>query len=238
MAAPKLRPLRSRPESLTELVLESVRDAIVDKALPPGTRLSEAVLAAQLEVSKTPVREALLRLRHIGLVEPRTSGLHVVQPSRDMIQNAYELRVGLERTSALHAATRRPDSDTAVLAELAQSSLSFATAGNVSGFRDSDAKFHRLIARCSGNPALASAIDDALLLTSVLRLRDVPASGDSVECACEHVAIADAIAAREAGQAADAMKAHVEHVMATVLAVVGGRANDQRPPNVGPRTHM
>ncbi|MDT7724948.1 MAG: hypothetical protein QOI21_1524 [Actinomycetota bacterium] len=224
MSSPQLRPLQSKPESLTDLVLEAVREAIVDKTLAPGMRVSEAMLAARLQVSKTPVREALLRLRHMGLVEAASGGLHVVQPSKETIRNAYELRAGLERASAMHASARRCDGDGEALAEFAATSVSCAKAGDVKGFRESDRKFHRLVAHCSGNPTLASAIDDVLLLTSALRLRDVPATGDSVECAGEHVRIAKAILAGNSDLAATTMQAHIEHVMSTVLAGVGQSA--------------
>src|ERR1043166_7375335 len=67
--AQQLAPLTEKPESLTQLVYQALRDAIISKRLPPGERVSEASLARQLRVSKTPVREALLRLHAIGLVE-------------------------------------------------------------------------------------------------------------------------------------------------------------------------
>lgn len=61
-----LAPLAVRPDNLTTLVFAAIRDKIVDATLAPGSSVSEASLAKQLEVSKTPVREALLRLRHVG----------------------------------------------------------------------------------------------------------------------------------------------------------------------------
>jgi DNA-binding GntR family transcriptional regulator len=57
-----LKPLAAKPESLTQIVFDTIRDAIVSKLLSPGHRVSEVGLARQLQVSKTPVREALLRL--------------------------------------------------------------------------------------------------------------------------------------------------------------------------------
>lgn len=219
MSQPQLRPLRAKPESLTERVIDAIKEAVIEKELAPGTRVSEAMLAKRLDVSKTPVREALLRLRHIGLVEPTGGGLQVVQPSCAKIQDAYELRAGLEHVSAKRAAARRSGADGAILAELAARSLDCAKAADVPGFRDSDRRFHQLVAGCSGNTMLAEAIDDALLLTSALRLRDVPPTGDSVSCAAEHVEIARHIEAQQPDLAAAAMEAHVEHVMSTVLAV-------------------
>src|SRR4029453_13619161 len=69
-----LRRLLVRPKSLTDLAHDSIRQLIVGGELPMGAQLSEATLAAQLGISKTPVREALLRLRADGLVE--------IQPQR------------------------------------------------------------------------------------------------------------------------------------------------------------
>jgi DNA-binding GntR family transcriptional regulator len=214
---PQLRPLHSKPERLTELVLEAIKDAIVGKTLAPGSRLSEAALAAQLEVSKTPVREALLRLRQIGLVEAAGSGLCVVKPSAETIRNAYELRAGLERISARYAASRSSESDQARISGFAAASLSCATAKDYSGFRDADKKFHQLVARSSGNGLLASAIDDSLLITSALRMRDVPDTGHPVRCATQHVRVAEAIRAGDTEAAAGQMAEHIKHVMSQVL---------------------
>jgi GntR family transcriptional regulator, rspAB operon transcriptional repressor len=214
---PQLRPVRSKPESLTELVLEAIKDAIVGKTLAPGSRLGEATLAAQLKVSKTPVREALLRLRHIGLVESAGNGLRVIKPSCESIRDAFELRIGLERSSAFHAAVRSSASDQAGISQFATASLECAQAGDLAGFRAADAAFHRAVARGSGNQILASAINDALILTSALRQRDVPGGGYSVRCGGVHVRVAEAIRAGDADTATRQMAEHIEHVMSTVL---------------------
>ncbi|AOT02583.1 GntR family transcriptional regulator [Arthrobacter sp. U41] len=220
MTIPQLMPLGTRPESLSNLVLEQIKLAIVNKEIAPGTRISEAALAKQLQVSKTPVREALLRLRHIGLVSPHGTGLQVVQPSRESIREAYELRGGLERASARFASMRCTESQQLLLAELADGSLETTLAGDARGFREFDSKFHRHVALFSGNELLNSAIDDALMLTSALRARDVPMpKNDSVSCAKEHVRIAEAIAHGRADIAGEAMEEHVGHVMSMVLAV-------------------
>jgi DNA-binding GntR family transcriptional regulator len=197
----QLPPLISRPESLSTLVLDQIRAAIVDRELAPGVRISEAALAAQLHVSKTPVREALLRLRLIGLVTAVGSGLEVVRPSRESIRDAYEVRAGLEGASAFHAASRASEVQLKSIAESAARSLERKIAGDVPGFREFDNRFHREVASCTRNERLAAFIDDALDLASALRLRDVPVTGASIACAQEHVAIAEAIAK---GRAEDA----------------------------------
>lgn len=217
----QLPPLTSRPESLSALVLDQIKAAIAGKELAPGTRISEATLAMQLRVSKTPVREALLRLRHIGLVTAVGSGLEVVRPSRQSIQDAYEVRVGLEGVAAFHAANRASEEEVKSIVESAAGSLERTLVGDALGFREFDKRFHRNVASCTHNERLTASIEDALDLASALRLRDVPLTGASVACSHEHVAIAEAIAQGRAEEAATMMQLHINHVMSNVLAVLG-----------------
>jgi len=216
--ASALSPLDSRPDNLTDLVFQAIRDSIVDQTLAPGSRVSEARVAAQLQVSKTPVREALLRLRHVGLVEPVERGLRVVRPSIQAIHNAYEFRAGIERSAAFFAAHRATTGEREELLGLAQSSFRAAEDGDGFEFRSYDNRFHRLIAQASGNEVLRQAVEDSLVLTAVLRERDVPRSGDSRSCASEHIDVAKAILGGEADKAGDQNAGHILHVMSLVLA--------------------
>jgi DNA-binding GntR family transcriptional regulator len=213
-----LSPLPPRAGSLTEVVFEAIRDGIVDKVLTPGARISEAKVASQLDVSKTPVREALLRLRHIGLVEPSERGLRVVRPSVKAIRDAYESRAGIERTAAQYAANRATTEEHERILLLARTSLEYAQAQDGERFRQYDHEFHEAIACSARNAVLERAVKDSLVLTSALRARDVPASGDSVTCAQEHIRIAQAIRVGDAETAAREVAAHIHHVMAIVLA--------------------
>lgn len=213
-----LATLDRRPESLTALVFEAIRDQIVSRGLPPGSRVSEQRIAAQLSVSKTPVREALLRLRHIGLVESVDRGLHVVGPSIQRIREAYELRAGLEGSAAWYSALRAEDAQRVELLELAHNSVVCAESEDAAGFRQHDHAFHRLLAVSCGNVAVRGAVEDALMLTSVLRQRDAITGGDSISCAHEHVAVATAVAAGDSASACNANRDHVLHVMSLVLA--------------------
>ncbi|HET6504502.1 MAG TPA: GntR family transcriptional regulator [Amycolatopsis sp.] len=212
-----LKPLGTKPESLTEKVFEAIRDAIVTKALPPGSQVSEAGLAAQLSVSKTPVRETLLRLRHAGLVEPDGRSLRVVLPSETSTRDAYELRIGLERVSARHAAERATAAERARITEFAQASLDAARAEDGAGFFRCDHEFHTTIAQAAHNPLIARSMEDALLLTSALRARDVADTGGSLACAREHVRIAKAVRDGDVEAAAQRMDEHLQHVLGIVL---------------------
>jgi DNA-binding GntR family transcriptional regulator len=96
----------SGPSTLTDWAYRELKDAIVNLRLRPGEPLREAALAAQLGVSKTPIREALSWLERDGLVEMEVfKGAVVTGYSRRDLDEIYELRLLLEVTAARQAAT-------------------------------------------------------------------------------------------------------------------------------------
>jgi len=213
-----LRPISAQPESLTTMVYESLRDAIVAKRLRPGVRVSEARLAEQLAVSKTPVREALLRLASIGLVQP--DGRHrvrVVRPSRDHIQHAYEVRAALELLAARLAAKRALPSQIERIKVAADRSLSCEIPSNEDAFRGWDFRFHSLVATASGNPMLEQLVENSLILTLALRRRDVPIANSDSESHRPHAAISVAISHHDSENAAESMYSHVARITSTAL---------------------
>ena len=216
--AQQLAPLTEKPESLTQLVYQALRDAIISKRLPPGERVSEASLARQLRVSKTPVREALLRLHAIGLVEADGGrGGRIVRPSAELIQHTYEVRGALESLVARLAVERATPAQRSQLLELAAASLAAAQNQDLDGFRRHDEAFHDVLAAASANSYLARLIDNAYTLTAAARQRDVPRAGDSTDCATGHIRIAEAIAGGDAAAATAEAAAHVEMVGRLVL---------------------
>jgi DNA-binding GntR family transcriptional regulator len=217
--------LAHKPESLTDLVYEKIRDAIINRVIAPGSRVTEAALAEQLNVSKTPVREAFLKLRQIGLIEPTgRRGGRVMLPSRSSIQHAYEVRQALESFAAEIVAERGTDADLTLIGEAARRCLEAAEAGDLEGFRRWDLVFHEKISEATGNPRLCELVNDSFALVMALRRRDVPQAEGSVACARAHVRIADAIARRDTDAARRAMRDHVQQVEGYVLASLAEEA--------------
>src|ERR1700760_3981963 len=172
-SAVTIEPVAARPQSLTDIAFDRIRTAILTRSLEPGTRVSEAMLGEMLQVSKTPVREALLRLCHVGLVEPTTRGLRVVLPNPTSVRNAYEVRTGLETVAAQLAASRSPGNQQAETAPAAANSLQYAKAADAENFARWDRIFHVSVAEASGNELLAKAVEDSVILAFTLRSRDV-----------------------------------------------------------------
>jgi DNA-binding GntR family transcriptional regulator len=217
--------LDNRPRSLSDVVFETLYRAIIDNVLAAGSPVTEPGLAERLNVSKTPVREALLRLRQLGLIEqdgPR--GLRVVQLSPDDVRQTYEIRQALESFTAERAAATATAEDGAEILRHAHESLEAAKAGDLDGFRQADHDLHRKIAALADNPRVEQLIDDARALLSTLLERDVPAGQGLTNCGQAHVRIAEAIAAGDAAKAAAEMSAHVLEVQELRLAAIAERA--------------
>ena len=219
MAEVHFQPLEVRPERLADVVYEAIRQSIMDKTLPPGARITESGVAEQLGVSKTPVREALLRLRRIGVIEADgVRGARVLSPSRSAIRQAYEVREALEVFAVRIAAERVSGDDLERICDCAERSLDGASRGDQASFREWDFAFHRAIAEAADNPRLTELIEDVFTLIGTLRQRDFPVGGWSVECGKAHVRIADAIARRDAPAAEAAAREHIRQVESYVLA--------------------
>jgi DNA-binding GntR family transcriptional regulator len=218
MAEVQFQPLEA-PERLADMVYETIRQSIMDKTLAPGARVTESGIAQQLGVSKTPVREALLRLRRIGVIEPEGArGARVVRPSMAAIREAYEIREALEVFAVRSVAARVSGADLEQIRDTAARSLERAEHGDQAGFREWDFAFHRVIADAAANPRLKEQIEDVFTLIGTLRQRDFPDSRWSVDCARGHVRIAEAIARRDIEGAEAAARDHIRQVEGYVLA--------------------
>jgi len=218
MAEVQFQPLEA-PERLADMVYETIRQSIMDKTLAPGVRVTESGIAEQLGVSKTPVREALLRLRRIGVIEPDgVRGGRVIKPSRGAIREAYEVREALEVFAVRSVAGRIGGNDLERICDAAARSLERAEHGDQAGFRESDFAFHDAIADAAANPRLKELIEDVFTLIGTLRQRDFPDSRWPVDCARGHVRIADAIARRDVEGAEAAAREHIRQVERYVLA--------------------
>jgi DNA-binding GntR family transcriptional regulator len=220
MASLTLEPVAARPQSLTDIAFDRIRTAILTRKLEPGTRVSEAMLGEMLQVSKTPVREALLRLCHVGLVEPTTRGLRVVMPNKTSIRNAYEVRSGLETVAAQLAAVRATEDQRAEILTAATHSLEFAKAEDAEGFARWDKAFHLSVAEATGNELLAKAVEDSVVLAFTLRSRDVMTLDDSVRCGRHHVGISKTIKKGDSELAGQQMREHIVAVTEFVLSAV------------------
>lgn len=222
---------RARPPSLTARAYEAIRHRILTCQMPPGLTFTEADLLAEMEMSKTPIREALLRLQVEGLVEtiPRrgyvVSVLHVAD-----IGEIFDVRAMVEGTCAEVAAQRAAPEDLERIVSLAQrSSAAYdrVVDPDLRLLREQavlNNAFHEAIAIATGNARLhriavqiIREYERFFFLEWRSELRYPPDHKD-------HAEIGRLIAAGDAAGARAAMVAHVEGARATLLAAVAGSA--------------
>jgi len=184
---------------LRDNVYESLRDAIVNGTLAPGERLKDPQLEEWLGVSRTPIREALLRLERAGLV--------ITQPGKATTVAPYDLASTISAqqvTAAMHELAARlavPVITAGQIDAMALANRGFASAldaVDVEAALDADDAFHAVFVRASGNPVIAEVLEQTTpMLRRVERMRF------SSESARESVAQHDAvIALTRAGDAA------------------------------------
>ena len=101
-------------------VYDEIRNAIISGGLSPGTPLVEAMLAKQFGISRSPIREALVRLSHEGLLERQGRAMTVRVLRAEDVLELYEVRIPLERAAAQAAAARRTDLDLGRLREISE----------------------------------------------------------------------------------------------------------------------
>jgi DNA-binding GntR family transcriptional regulator len=199
-----MRPARRL--TLTEDVYASVQALIMDHAVAPGARINIDALARQLEVSPTPVREALARLEADGLVRKRPLAGYTAAPllTRAEFEELVEMRLILEPPAASRAASAVQASDVDRLR--AEADLPDPQPG-IAAFTARDARFHNLVAELSGNGMLHDAVVRLRSHLHLFRLH-FPAThyGISAE---EHHRVVDAIGAHDPERAAAAMRAHI-----------------------------
>lgn len=141
-------------------VFQKLQSAIRAGELPPGAPLKEAHLAKQLNVSQVPVREALLRLEHLGLVvRVPDKGTHVTKLSRSEILELIEVRTHLEDLAFRLAAKRMtPEIEGELRTKLAELE-SCIDAKDHFTVGEADLRFHEVVWKASGNSILENTLD-------------------------------------------------------------------------------
>ena len=219
---PRLVPVKlDNYKPLREIVFETMRDAILTGRLSPGERLMEIQIAEEMGVSRTPVREAIRKLELEGFVVmvPR-KGAYVAGISMKDIVDVFEVRAALEALAASLAAERITDEE---LDELERSivSISEVSSGeNIGPVVEQDTGFHDIIYKASRNKKLIQFITNLKEQLQRFRATSLASPGRSKKAVEEHKQIVEALAARNAKQAAKLAQMHIENAENTMLEAI------------------
>ncbi len=204
--------------SLHEEVAERIRELITEGLLLPGSKLNERILAAQLNVSRTPLREALKLLAGERLIELHPNrGASVARLERDDIEHLFELMAALEALAGELAASRRTDSELTELRALHFEMLAAHARRDLQAYYRINRDIHQLINRCARNPVLSETYDSVNLRIQSLRFQsnyNVHKWDRAVE---EHEAMLKAMADRDASGMRSLLEGHLRNKLQVVL---------------------
>ena len=208
--------------SMVDEAYRRMRGRILDNVWSPGHRALEQELALELGMSRTPVREALIRLQKEGLVEvvPR-HGMRVLPVSPDDMREIYELLTAIEPMAAEMVARKKlPERDLKPLIDASRGMSAALKANDLDAWAEADERYHRLLIALAGNRLMMETVQAlwdrahrARMVT--LRLRPIPESSTK-----EHTAIVDAIRAGDAAGAARLYRGHRERGSRELLALL------------------
>lgn len=194
-----------------------LREQIYDHRLAPGQRLDEAVLAEQLGISRTPLREALKVLSAEGLVDLQPhKGCFVSELSLRDLEEIFPIMATLEGRVAHEVAAKRTPAQLKTLDALHEKLEKHAAAGDVNRYYETNYVFHNEMQECAGNRWLQIVIGDLRKLLKLSRHHSLRLEGRLASSLAEHRALMQALHRQDADAAEQVMR---DHLLAQLVAL-------------------
>jgi DNA-binding GntR family transcriptional regulator len=214
-ATPRGRLATVSRSALVEQIVEQVTERILDGQLPPGTPLGQEQLAAELGVSRTPLREALRVLQSRGFLtsSPTSGTLSVVSIDNDQAADMYEVRAMVDGFAARLAAERATDKEIEELVEIADAIQAASRPFHPQRYLQVHAEFHLSVLRASHNQSLMT-FESVVQITSRMLFPQLNRNRErSIASAGEHVEIYEAIRARDPDRAEAVSRRHLANAI-------------------------
>ncbi|KOU01094.1 GntR family transcriptional regulator [Streptomyces sp. NRRL F-4711] len=198
---------------LRDQVAEALRAALIAGDLRPGVVYSAPTLAAELGVSATPVREAMLDLAREGLVEAvRNKGFRVTEMTERDLDEFTEIRTLIEVPTVGRVATTATAEQLEALRPSAQEIVTAAREHDVLAYVEADHRFHLGLVSLAGNHHLVQVVADLRTRSRLFGLGSLNETGRLVASAEEHVELLDLMVAGRGAEAEECMRRHLAHV--------------------------
>jgi GntR family transcriptional regulator, rspAB operon transcriptional repressor len=222
--------VRIVPAQLERRVYERLLADITSGTLTPGAPLVEARLAQEFGVSKTPVREALIRLQRDGLVEIEPyRGARVAEPSQQDVEEILELRTCIESHIADDLARRRPRAATKALERSVERSRAALAAEDRDAFVRSLIEFDEAIARSCRNSRMVRVLGELRNALALIGTASMRAPGRQARSLAEHEAILKAIDAGDPEGAVAATRDHIRSIARDSLPTAAAQPSGPEP---------
>lgn len=215
----------ARPTSIAEQVAGVLRNRIVVGEMPSGARIIERLVSAELNVSRTPVREALKLLQADGLIEiSRHRGARVTEYTPYEALELFDVIAALESLAAERLATTLSIDTLADLEELHARMLTYHRAGAIEPYFDTNTQIHDMVIRACGNAALEEAHRRVTARARRGRFLAIMNPARLKQAAEEHEELMVALRRKDSAAAAAIWRTHLLHTGQTLAAVLVERA--------------
>lgn len=205
--------------NLRDQTYKILKNMIITREIPPGKKICEETLAQEIGVSRTPIREALCRLEHEGIVKSiARRGSFVTMPSRGNIIEILQIREVLEGLVVRLVIPHLQPADIQNLRDCLEKLRSTPEeARHVMEYTDSEVEFHDLLLKKCPNAMLRQMMEMIHTHLQIIRLRTVILPGRAQKTLDEHLQILEAIVKGDAEAAELLMRRHVASVKAMAL---------------------
>jgi GntR family transcriptional regulator, rspAB operon transcriptional repressor len=212
-------------DSLGAEAYEWIVRAITTFAIPTNSQLSENKLAAQLNISRTPIREALKRLETEGLVRRDESGRFIVAMlTHKDVDDALDFLTICDTYIFSAAAKNISKDDARTLADCAKEMLLAGKSGDQAAWSKADGVFHELVMTSSNNPIVSEAARMTRRRIQRFWARSSAAGKNLASCSQEHVDIANAIAVNDVKKIGVAVGEHIAHLRTHMHEIIDAAA--------------
>ncbi|HSE79720.1 MAG TPA: GntR family transcriptional regulator [Alphaproteobacteria bacterium] len=227
---PRARPVRR--QSLHEQAIDQLRNMIVEGELGPGARLVEAEICRHLDISRTPLREALKVLASEGLVELLPNrGARVTRVSVEHVDELFEAIAGIEGMAAGLACRRMSVDDLERLKEMHELIVRLHGEHKRHEYFQLNHQIHEIVVRLAGNRILAEMHSKLLARARRIRYMAILSTARWDEALGEHIEFMNALSTRNAERAGEIWRRHVARTGEVVRAALS--AETERP-RIGP----
>lgn len=210
--------------------MAEVRRRIASGDYAPGTLYSTYQVSEALGVSRSPVREALLRLSEDGIVRlERNRGFFVLRPEAADLKEIFDLRLRLELPAVVDATNALTDEVRTELRRMIDQMGDIAKGGDHELYSQHDRAMHDLILSAAGNSRTRGVVDRLRTETRLLGVITVDTLRTLDALHQEHVPIIEAMERGDADAARDAMRSHLESTRALMIKQVGGDPESALP---------
>jgi DNA-binding GntR family transcriptional regulator len=210
--------------TLSDQLVELVRDRILSGAVPPDRPIRQDALAGELGVSKIPLREALGRLEQEGLLRSRANrGWYVPPMSTEEVEEVYALRLKLE-PDAIAAAARLASEEERAAAHAALDSLEEGVAGDREAVGALNRAFHLALIRPGRQPVTAGILERLHILSDRYVRKHLEPLGRDARANEEHRWMLETWLARDGAAIAELARLHIERTLADLRRELRGEA--------------